>query len=98
MQVCMPARWCSAPGISRKGVPKSTVPSLRVHCHSQPRGNADAKIQEPRGVFQMTPQRGEATLYDARCFVAHGCTPSVIYAKFLRSVWLAKIEPLKAFP
>ena len=78
MQVCMLARWSSAAGISRKAVPKSTLPSLRVLCHSQPRGNADAKVQEPRGVFQMTPQRGEATLLDARCVPANGCTPSVL--------------------
>ncbi|BDA42952.1 hypothetical protein COCOBI_03-8450 [Coccomyxa sp. Obi] len=87
MQVCVLGRWSSAAGISLKGVPKSTVPSLRVRCHSQPRGNADAKVQEPRGVFQMTPQRGEATLLDARdaletCSTLDVASKEACYATF----------------
>ncbi|KAK9909500.1 hypothetical protein WJX75_003209 [Coccomyxa subellipsoidea] len=53
-------------GVSHKTCLKPTVPALRVRCQSQSSNNANSRIQEARGVFQMIPQRGEATLLDAR--------------------------------
>jgi len=60
--------------IARTGSPRRTVSSLRIRCQRQPQGNApESKVHEACGVFQMIPQRGEATLLDARC------TPTITF-------------------
>lgn len=69
MQNSMSVRFHSAVGVSHKTCLKPTVPALRVRCQSQSSNNANSRIQEARGVFQMIPQRGEATLLDARCLI-----------------------------
>lgn len=61
-------RLPSVGGIARTGSPRRMVSSARVRCQRQPQGNApESKVQEACGVFQMIPQRGEATLLNARC-------------------------------